>query len=62
MSSTPVNYGVTTEAYIQGLESELAWVTGKTEADQAHRAEIEAELKTARAQPKTTNVQGTPLE
>ena len=46
-----IDYGVPVEKYIEGLQAELAGVTGKSDADKAHRAEIEAELLVARNEP-----------
>ena len=46
-----VDYGVPVELYIEALQAELAGVTGKSDADKAHRAEIEAELAVARNEP-----------
>ena len=46
-----IDYGVPVEKYIEGLQAELAAVTGKSDADKAHRAEIEAELAVARNEP-----------
>ena len=46
-----VDYGVSVEAYIEGLKTELANVLGKTDADKAHRTEIEAELLVAQGEP-----------
>ena len=46
-----VDYGVPVELYIEGLRAELAAVTGKTDADKAHRTEIEAELLVAQGEP-----------
>jgi hypothetical protein len=58
-----INYGVTLEIYIEGLESELAALTGKSDDTVARRALVEAELKTARGEPASEkNAQGTPLE
>ena len=48
-----VDYGVSVELYIEGLQAELAGVTGKSDADKAHRSEIEAELLVARNEPAT---------
>jgi len=47
----PVDYGVPVAVYIEGLENELANVLGNTDADKAHRTEIEAELLVARDEP-----------
>ena len=46
-----VDYGVPVAVYIEGLENELANVLGNTDADKAHRTEIEAELLVARDEP-----------
>jgi len=46
-----VDYGVPVAAYIEGLQTELANILGKTDADKTHRADIEAELKVARDEP-----------
>ena len=46
-----VDYGIPVGAYIEGLQAELAAVSGKTDADKAHRTEIEAELLVARDEP-----------
>ena len=46
-----VDYGVPVAVYIEGLEHELANVLGNTDADKAHRTEIEAELLVARDEP-----------
>ena len=48
-----VDYGIPVEAYIEGLQAELAAVSGKTDADKAHRTEIEAELLVAKGEPAT---------
>ena len=48
-----VDYGVPVELYIEGLQAELAAVTGKSDADKAHRTEIEAELMVAQGEPAT---------
>ena len=46
-----VDYGIPVEAYIEGLKTELANILGSTDADKAHRTEIEAELLVARDEP-----------
>ena len=46
-----VDYGVPVAAYIEGLEQELANILGNTDADKAHRTEVEAELLVARDEP-----------
>ena len=48
-----VDYGVPVAVYIEGLEHELANVLGNTDADKAHRTEIEAELLVAKGEPAT---------
>ena len=48
-----VDYGVPVAAYIEGLQAELAAITGKTDADKAYRTEIEAELLVAQGEPAT---------
>ena len=48
-----VDYGVPVAAYIEGLEQELANILGNTDADKAHRTEIEAELLVAKGEPAT---------
>lgn len=45
--TTPINYGITADDYVVGLEAELA-----AAVDADHKAAIAAELKTAKAQAK----------
>jgi len=46
-----VDYGVPVAVYIEGLQTELANICGKTDADKSHRADVEAELLAAQGQP-----------
>lgn len=46
-----IDYGVPVAVYIEGLQAELASIFGKTDADKAHRTEIEAELLVAQGEP-----------
>ena len=39
-----VDYGVSKESYVEGLKFELASITGNSEADKAHKADVRAEL------------------
>jgi hypothetical protein len=43
-----VDYGVPTDAYVAGLEQELANIVGNSDADKAHRDAVTAELASAK--------------
>ena len=48
-----VDYGVPVAAYIEGLQAELAAITGKTDEEKTHKAAVEAELLVAKGEPAT---------
>lgn len=46
-----IDFGVSVDVYIAGLENELANIFGKSDEEKTHKASVEAELAFARSQP-----------
>ena len=51
-----IDFGVSTDLYIEGLVTELANIFGKSDEEKTHRAAVEAELAVARSQPAAVDV------